>query len=86
MSRCRSLGYPEISVNLLVYSARVGAPRLPDRRAGQSINLLVFAVPVVERPACQTQLQATRLGRSFRLHVGFMCAGQVQNTPKKVVI
>lgn len=32
-------------------------------------------VPVVDRQTCEAQLQKTRLGRNFRLHSSFMCAG-----------
>jgi hypothetical protein len=44
------------------------------------VNLKLFncSVPIVSDSDCQTSLQATRLGPTFRLENSFLCAGKVQ--------
>lgn len=45
-------------------------------RAGRFQAVLKrIAVPIVERAACQRALRRTKLGRFFRLHHSFLCAG-----------
>ncbi|XP_075559203.1 phenoloxidase-activating factor 2-like isoform X2 [Dermacentor variabilis] len=45
-------------------------------RTGKFANIMKeVTVPVIDNPTCQNLLRQTRLGRYFRLHEGFICAG-----------
>ncbi|XP_037273898.1 phenoloxidase-activating factor 2 isoform X3 [Rhipicephalus microplus] len=45
-------------------------------RTGKFANIMKeVTVPVIDNPMCQNLLRQTRLGRYFRLHEGFICAG-----------
>lgn len=45
-------------------------------RTGKFANIMKEVnVPVIDNPTCQNLLRQTRLGRYFRLHEGFICAG-----------
>ncbi|GBP33111.1 Phenoloxidase-activating factor 2 [Eumeta japonica] len=45
------------------------------REGNYQVIMKKVNLPVVEHSACQEQLRRTRLGRFFKLHSSFMCAG-----------
>ena len=83
-SACRSPGRSSTSrgapppAGARTTSAPRGSTRSHTRHALLlSLQVVMKAVelPVVEQEACQAGLRRTRLGRRFRLHQSFLCAG-----------
>lgn len=71
-------GAPATATTTASVGRRVGAQRVQrerEREQRRTRTLKKIVVPVVGRTVCERSLRTTRLGRRYRLHRSFMCAG-----------